>query len=113
MPTSPHPKTKILKNLKNPKSIVIAFHKLLKAAREGSGDVLLLDKRDRFASRAVQEYNDALSDAEYDAAYAGYVDRLAEGFSRQEMAGRVGSPKMPNDAQLEKADRILASLLQK
>lgn len=97
---------------KNPKSLVVAFHKLLKAAREGS-DVLLLDKRDRYANRAVQEYNDALSDAEYDSDYARYLDRLAEQFSRQEMSGRVGSPKMPNQTQLEEADRVLSLLLKK
>ncbi len=96
----------------NPKSLVVAFHKLLKAARDGS-DVLLLDKRDRYANRAVQEYNDALSDAEYDSGYARYVDLLAEHFARQEMAGRVGSPKMPNHAQLEEANRLLSLLLKK
>ncbi len=99
-------------NVKNPKSLVVAFHKLIKAAREGS-DVLLLDKRDRYANRAVQEYNDALSDAEYDSDYAHYLDRLAEQFSRQEMSGRVGMPKMPNQAQLEEADRVLTLLLKK
>jgi len=96
--------------LKHPKSIVIAFHKLLKAAREGT-EVLLLDKRDRFANRAIQEYNDALSDTEHDADYARYSDRLAEIFSRQEMAGRVGSPKMPSSVQLTEADRMLSALL--
>lgn len=106
MASTPAPK------LKNPKSLVVAFHKLLKAAREGS-DVLLLDKRDRYANRAVQEYNDALSDAEHDSDYARYLDRLAEQFSRREMAGRVGTPKMPNQAQLEEADRMLTLLLQK
>jgi len=106
MPTSPPPKTK------NPKSIVVALHKLLKAAREES-TVLLLDKRDQFANRAVQEYNDALADSECDPAYVRFLDRLAENFSRQEMMGRVGSPKMPSDAQLEEADRLLTSVLQK
>ena len=98
--------------LKNRKSIVVAFHKLIKAASEGS-DVLLLDMRDRFANRAVQEYNDALSDEEFDSDYGRYLDRLAEVFSRQEMRGQTGSPKMPNAVQLAEADRILATLLRK
>jgi hypothetical protein len=104
MPPSPSP------TLKHPKSIVVAFHKLLKAAHEKS-DVLFLDKRDQFANRAVQEYNDALSDTDFKSDYARYVDRLAATFSHQEMSGQVGTPKMPSLAQLEKADRILSSLL--
>ena len=104
MSVSPSPERKY------PKSIVIAFHKLLKAARKGS-DVLLLDKRDRFANRAVQEYNDALSDTECESEYALHLDRLAEMFLRQEMAGNVGSPKMPSRAQLDEADKVLSSLL--
>jgi hypothetical protein len=98
--------------LQNPKSLVVAFHKLLKAAREGS-EVLLLDKRDRYANLAVQEYNDAVSDTENDFDYACYIDLLAEHFALQEMSGRVGEPKMPNHAQLAEADRVLSLLTKK
>lgn len=106
MSSTPSPK------LKHKKSVVVAFHRLIKAASEGS-DVLILDIRDKHANSAVQEYNDLVSDEEFDTSYARFLDRLAESFSYMEMCGRTSSNKMPNRVQLEEADRVLAFLMRK
>ena len=94
-------------------SLVVAFHKLLKAARQ-KAEVLLLDVRDTSANRAFQEYNDSVSEIADDPAYRQFVDRLAERFSKQELAGKegMGNPVMPNRRQLEEADRILTLVLE-
>ena len=91
------------------KSVVIAFHKLLKAARDGA-EVLLLDQRDGAANLAVQEYNDHIADESDDPEYARFTDQLAEIFDRQVSQG-TGKPKMPSDAQLISADQVLGSIL--
>lgn len=97
--------------LKNRRSIVIAFHKLLKAARQES-EALLLDMRDSSANQAVQEYNDVLSDKKADPLYRKYVDLLAETFSANDAAGKTGPPLMPNKQQLLAADRLLSRILE-
>ena len=95
-------------------SVVVAFHKLLKASRQ-KAEVLLLDVRDNSANRAMQEYNDSVSEVADDQAYRQFVDRLAERFSKQEQTGKegMGNPVMPNRGQLEEADRILSVLMEK
>lgn len=94
-------------------SVVVAFHKLLKASRQ-KAEVLLLDVRDVSANCAVQEYNDSVSEVAEDQAYRQFVDRLAERFSKQEQAGKegMGNAVMPNRKQLEEADRLLSRILE-
>ena len=94
-------------------SVVVAFHKLLKAARQ-KAEVLLLDVRDVSANHAIQEYNDSVSEAADDQAYRQFVDRLAERFSKQEQTAKegMGNPVMPNRKQLEEADRILSVIIE-
>lgn len=96
--------------LKNKESIVVAFHKLLKAAQAGS-EVLLLDKRDVVANCAVQEYNDTLSDTSQGTSYAQFVDDLAEVFARQAIREQTGQPKKPNLQQMQNADQMLSGIL--
>lgn len=97
--------------LRNNASIVVAFHKVLKAARKNS-EVILLDMFDASANQAMQEYNDALSDGEVDPNYRRHVDRLAEKFNSNSMSGKTGQPLMPNERQLMTADRLLTRLLE-
>lgn len=97
--------------LKNRRSIVIAFHKLLKALRQDS-EVLLLDMRDSSANQAVQEYNDVLSDKKVDPLYRNYVDLLAETFNNNDVAGKTSPPLMPNQQQILVADRLLSRILE-
>ena len=97
-------------NTKN-QSILIAFHKLLRAAQADEPvDVLLLDSRDKFASAAIHEYNDAYNDEYRETEYGKFLDKLAEDFEQRRQNGRVGVSKMPTQEQLEAAAETLASL---
>lgn len=97
-----------------PKSVMIAFHKLLKAARDGS-EVLLLDMRDCHANYGIQEYNDGDPDYEvpFDPAYGQFVDGLAARFDRYAGTQGTGQPKMPSASQLAVAGQLLESLLER
>jgi len=104
------------KDFRNRTSVLIAFHKLLKAAKEGS-DVFLLDMRDKFASRGLLEYNDESREEleqSKDALtrdYGDFIDQLAEAFVQYSMKSQLGSPKPPSQEALRKADELLCSLL--
>lgn len=101
------------KKLNHSLSIVVAFHKLMKAAKQKS-EVILLDARDISANHAMQEYNDSVSEVDEDPKYRQFVDRLAERFSKQEQMGKesMGNPVMPNRRQLEDADQTLTLILE-
>ena len=100
------------KKYKHRMSVLVAFHKLLNAAR-GGADVLLLDQRDVFANLAMQQYNDAHGDdrRRLETDYGQFSDYLAEEFNRYANNGGVGEPKLPSDAAIAKADELLTSLL--
>lgn len=100
------------KKLKHKKSVVIAFCKLLEVAKK-QRDVLLLDSLDPFADSAVQEYNDNVSDQYYGSAYGRFMDSLAELFARQPMYSEAIYPEMPEQEQMEEADRLLTFILRK
>ena len=95
-------------------SVIVAFHKLLKAARDGS-EVLLLDMRDCHANPGIQAYNDdnAGDDEMFESAYGRFVDSLAEKFDRYANMSGTGHPKMPSKDQLHVAERFLESLLKR
>jgi hypothetical protein len=96
------------------RSVIIAFHKLLKAARDGS-EVLLLDMRDCYANLSIQEYNDGTSenDAMFESAYGQFVDGLAARFDMYAGTQGTGQPKMPSASQLAVAGQLLESLLER
>jgi len=95
-------------------SVIVAFHKLLKAAQDGS-EVLLLDMRDRHANPGIQSYNDdnADDDAAFESAYGQFVDGLAAKFDCYANTHGTGQPKMPSASQLDVAGQLLESLLKR
>ena len=101
---------KIQEQLTHNTSVVIAFHKLLKAARDGV-EVFLLDSRDSFAGEAMQAYNDAHFDKSQNTVYGQFVDQLSGKFHRKSVRCEVAPPKCPSDEALIAADRALSRLL--
>jgi len=95
-------------------SLIVAFHKLLKAARDGS-EVLLLDMRDCHANPGIQAYNDdnADDDTVFETAYGQFVDGLAAKFDSYANTRGTGQPKMPSASQLAIAEQLLESLLKR
>jgi hypothetical protein len=96
------------------KSVIVAFHKLLKAARDGA-DVLLLDIRDKHANNSIQEYNDgnAGDHDTLESSYGQFIDSLAARFDQHANTQGTGQSKMPSESQLQVAEQLLASLLRR